>query len=129
MNTPHRQQGLSTISWIVVILVAVFFGVCAVKVLPVYMEGWNVKNTMQKLVDQGDLQGLSSGGIRSKITKMLDVNRIESLKAKDIKITRDKGMTTVDASYEKREELMYNIDVVIKFDDLVYTFPTASRED
>jgi hypothetical protein len=128
MNTPHRQQGLSSISWLVVILVAVFFGTCAVKLLPVYLQGWNINSTISKVVNSGDLNGKSPAAIRSKIGKLLDVNRIEGITAKDIKITREKGYTTIDATYEERMPLMYNIDVVIKFDNLVFEFANTGRD-
>jgi len=128
MNTPSRQRGLSTISWVLIILVAVFFGTCAVKLLPVYMQSWTVDGAISKLVDSGELRGKTPGGIRQKLTKILDVNRVEAVTVRDIKITRDKGYTTIDATYEQRIPLMYNIDVVLKFDKLVYEFATATKE-
>ncbi len=128
MKLPSQQRGMSAFSLIIVVLVAVFFGVCAVKLGPLYMQSMTVDSTIQKVVDSGELRGKSVGDIRRKLTKLFDVNRIDALKVKDIKISRDQGYTLIDASYEQRVELMYNIDVVLKFDQLTYEFATAARE-
>ena len=128
MNTPFRQRGMSPISWLIVIMVAVFFGTSAVKLMPVYMQGATVDSTIQKVVDSGELRGQSVSFIRNKLSKLFNVNRIEAISVKDIKVTREEGYTTIDASYEQRIPLMYNIDVVVKFDTFVYEFPTASRD-
>jgi hypothetical protein len=129
MKTPYRQQGLSTISWLIVILVAAFFITSAVKLLPVYMQAMTVDSTIQKVVDSGELQGKSAMFIRKKLGKLLNVNQVEAIKLKDIKIVRDEGYTTIDARYEQRTPLMYNIDVVLKFEEHIYEFPTTSKED
>ena len=126
MNTPFRQQGLSSLSWLVVIMVAVFFGLCAVKLLPAYMGAYTVDTAISNAVEKGDFNGLSVGRIRSKLSKHFDVNRIEGVAVGDIKISRKKGNTLIDSSYEQRIPLLYNIDVVLKFDSLTYEFPTRA---
>lgn len=120
MRFRHRQQGLSTVSLILVIVVAVFFGTCAIKLLPVYIESMTVKKAVEITVTQARTNKLSPTEIRDVLGKQLDVNRAEAINARDVVITRRQGKTTVDATYEARIPLMFNIDVIIKFDQLKY---------
>lgn len=122
MNFRHRQQGLSAVSLILIVLVAVFFGTCAVKLLPVYIESMTVKKAVEIAVSQAEAKKLSPAEIRGVLGKQLDVNRAEAIVAKDVIITRKNGKTTINANYEKRVPLMFNIDVIIRFDQLTYQF-------
>lgn len=120
MRFRHRQQGLSAISILIIVLVAVFFGTCAVKLGPEYIDSFTVKRAVEATVEQAREQGMDTNAIKSSLQKMLDVNRTEAISVKDVVITREKGTIIVDASYEKRVPLMFNIDVVLKFDSLRY---------
>lgn len=116
----HRQQGLSSIAILVIILVVVFFATCAAKVGPVYMESFTVKRAVENVVDQFKGKAVDPGQIKDKLSRQFQVNRVEALNFRDIKVTREKGKVTLDATYEKRVHLMFNIDVVVKFDTLIY---------
>ena len=129
MKAPFRQQGLSSLSWLIVILVAVFFGLCAVKLLPAYMGAYTVDTAISNTVENKGFNGLSVGEVRRKLSKHFNVNRIEGVSVSDLKITRKNGNTLIDASYEQRIPLLYNIDVVLKFDALTYEFPTRVSEE
>lgn len=120
MRFRHQQQGLSTISILFIILVAVFFATCAIKLLPVYIDSFTVKRAVESTIAQAEEKKLAPAEIRSTLEKMLDVNRTEAIHIKDVVITREKGKIIVDANYEKRVPLMFNIDVVLKFDTLRY---------
>ena len=122
MQSRHRQQGLSAISILIIILVAVFFGTCAIKLTPAYMESFTVKDAVQEAVRQAKTESMNNAQIRSAISKQFQVNMVEVINPRDIKITRKNGRTTINASYEKRVPLMFNIDVILKFDKLVYEF-------
>lgn len=124
MTTINRQRGMSALGILFVLLVASFVLTCVIKLLPHYMDSWTLNSAISKSVENNQYKGMSSGEIRSKVGKYLDINRLEVIKAKDIKIKREKGITYIDASYEKRVPLMFNVDVVMKFDQLQYEFPT-----
>lgn len=122
MRFRHSQQGLSSVSIILIILVAVFFGTCAIKLFPVYTESMTVKKAVEITVEQAKTKKLTPSEIRSVLDKQLGVNRADAIKAKDVIITRKDGKTFLDATYEKRVPLMFNIDVVVRFDQLTFEF-------
>ncbi|MBN4055422.1 DUF4845 domain-containing protein [bacterium AH-315-K03] len=124
MKTRFRQQGMSALSVLCVLVGVSFVVTCTVKLLPHYMEAWSLDSTIEKSIKNNDYKNMSAGDIRRKLNKYIDMNRMDSIKAKDMKIKISKGKTQIDATYEKRVPLLANIDVVMKFDTLKYEFPT-----
>ena len=114
-----RQRGLSMLSVMAIIGVALFLGTFAVKVGPAYFE----KMTIDKIVSDKMEDDALKSGPRSKIYAALnrayDMNNLRGLKAEDtitLKKAKDGGYT-MSVSYEKRATLFANIDVVTRFDD------------
>ncbi|MEE8056289.1 MAG: DUF4845 domain-containing protein [Pseudomonadales bacterium] len=128
MNLSFRQRGLSTLGMLVVLLVAVFFGTYVVKVGPVYMSNATVRDAVESVVEQAEGGLITSTEIKGALSKMFQVNMIDVLDLKQIKVTQKDGKTTVDARYEQRVPLMFNIDVVVKFDNLFYEFSSSSKK-
>lgn len=117
---PSRQLGMSPITILIVIMVAIFFINAAIKVGPLYIESFSIDSSIGGAIKNGDFNKETPAGIKAKIAKYFDVNRIEGVDAKDIVISNNKGVLTIDATYERRVPLMANIDVVVKFDTLIY---------
>ena len=122
MKLSNCQRGMSALSMLVVVLVAIFFGTCVIKMAPIYLQHNSVKTSVESTVEEAMANNYSPGEIRSKLSKLFQVNRIESVSLADIEISRTKGITTVDARYEERLPLMFNIDVVVKFEDMLFEF-------
>ncbi len=122
MKSHKRQGGLSSISILIILLVAVFFGTCAVKLIPVYLESFTVERAVSSVAEQAKGAMWGRTEIRSSLQKQFQVNRVEALKPQDVKVMRKDGKTTIDATYEKRVPLMFNIDAVVKFDQLIYEY-------
>ena len=128
MNFKYRQGGLSSIGILFVMMVGAFALTCALKLLPVYIEGATVTSAIGSAVEGGEFDGLSNGKVKSKVGKIFNVNMFEGISARDVKVTRAEGITTLDANYEQRMPLMFNIDVVVKFDKLVYEFKSGKSK-
>lgn len=122
MKLSYRQRGMSALSMLVVVLVAIFFGTCVIKMVPIYLQHNSIKTSVESTVEEAKANNYSTKQIKGKLSKLFQVNMIESVSLSDIKITREKGITTVDARYEERLPLMFNIDVVVKFEDMLFEF-------
>ena len=59
--------------------------------------------------------------VNNKVVTAFVTNQINALKAKEIKVYRDKGKILIDARYEARTTLFSGVDAVLMFDDLVFT--------
>ena len=127
MKNRHAQAGLSMLGMLFVLLVIGFTATVAIKLIPVYIEASTIRSSIQSPIDKGEFANLTPGGIRSRIGKSFDINMVEGLNIKDVRVKQNKGKTTIDATYERRLPLMYNIDVVVKFDDLIFENVTAKK--
>jgi hypothetical protein len=120
MKTRFSQQGLSMTGWMAVLFVVAIFVTCAVKIMPLYLDAWTARTAIENVVAKQREKTESIRAIRSAISRQFIANRVEVVKIKKVKINKTKGKIVIDANYEKREPLFYNIDVVVKFDNLVF---------
>lgn len=127
-KTSRRQRGLTMISMVVLLLFGAFVVTCVLKMLPVYIENWNVRSILNALDEQFEnTTVVSKSDIRTKITKRMNIDMISSIKAKDIEIKKEKNVYIVNANYESRVPLIGNVDVVMKFDNNVVEIPIHNQ--
>ncbi|MEX1033329.1 MAG: DUF4845 domain-containing protein [Cellvibrionaceae bacterium] len=121
MNTRRSQQGLSSIGWLLVILVAGFFLTCAFKLVPAYADNMYIKDGLKSLsefenTDRG-YAGMSNSDIRSHLSNYFYINNVRSEATKSIDIERKRDKVLVNINYETRVPLFYNIEVVMTFNN------------
>lgn len=110
-----NQQGLTMISWIVVIVFLLFQGVIAMNVLPVYMTDSTVKSIMKKLPNDVKARAASTKELRVIVTKQLNVNNIYDIKPEQIKVKKGRGVNVVTIEYEPRGKLIGTLDYIVSF--------------
>lgn len=123
MQLRSRQTGLGALGWLIVLAVASFFLTCFFRVGPLYLDHFQVKEVLDEVFADSSAAGKSRQELLDALGKRLDVNRIETIKAGDIRFSETRAGREVDATYERRVALIANIDVVVKFDKLKYTLP------
>ena len=97
------------------------------RILPSYMEYLTVKNLIARAAAEHDLQAATVTDLRARLKKLLGTNQIYDISIEDIDIYRERGVIVIDASYEKRFPLLWMLDGVIVFDDLVVETASMSR--
>ncbi|UTF61045.1 DUF4845 domain-containing protein [Gilvimarinus sp. DA14] len=120
MRTGSSQRGLSSIGWLLVIMVVAFFGLCAAKLVPVYAENYYIVNGLKALADEGEaLKRMSKGEITRKLNSYFSINNVRSAGAKELEFVQSsKGIIIVN-KYETRVPLISNIDVVLSFHNVL----------
>lgn len=132
MRSLKRQAGASFLQIIFIVAGIGFVATCTVKMAPIYLEAWTIKDIIEKGFENGDINGnMAPKEVRAAIGRYMTANRIESLSSRDliIKRNRKEAKLTIDARYESRIELVGNVDVVLKFDDLLFEFAATGRVD
>ncbi len=114
-----RQQGMSLLGWVVVLILVAFFASIGFKLIPHYMNN----KTLEKLITSVERDKASGIPVRNvgefyaHIEKGMGVNNIRDLKARDIMEVRvEGGEFFVKVNYEVREKAVKNIDLVVSFD-------------
>ncbi len=114
-NLPHKQQGLTAISWVIIIAFLGFQGILAMNVIPVYINDASVKSIVKGLETDPDLRGANSRKIREIILKRLKINNLYDIKKDNIKIKKARNGYSVNITYEPRGTLVGNLDYIITF--------------
>ena len=117
---PHRQQGLTAISIIVIIAMIGFFAMIAIRLFPIYMEHFSVKSHLKGLSEEVDIKSKTNGEILDKLNKRFDIDDVKHVKNDNIFIERQKdGSMTIAIEYEVRTPAIANVDMVVSFVDEV----------
>lgn len=120
MRHVNRQSGVSTLGILAILAVFGFIALCAIRMIPPYFEFLSVKRIVSNIALEPETQGMSNRQIRRRIENIFHSNQIYGLKASEVDIIRKRGVTYIDARYEVREPLLWRIDAVMRFDDLLY---------
>jgi hypothetical protein len=110
-----KQQGLSIIGLLVVLLMAAALGFFALKVGPTYMENWTIKKMMKDLQTDDDVIGKNPATVQTAVMKRLRVNGIYNLSPKNVKIKRSGSSNVVTLDYTVAKKLAGNMEVLMTF--------------
>ena len=113
----HRHDGMTYLGMLILLLVIAFFAVVIIKVMPLYMEHFKVKSSLDSLAQEvKDTQTvLSLSELEKRLINRLLVNDVEHVTRKNITITREGHKIVITVSYEARVHLFYNLDLVAQF--------------
>ena len=120
MKTRHRQSGMSIFGILAILAMLGFFAMCIIRMSPPYFEYLSVKDIIQRVVLDPETVSASPGDIRRKLANVFNTNQIYELEYKDVKVFHRAGKKYIDARYEVRLPVVWRIDAVLKFDDLLY---------
>lgn len=117
MKSAYSQKGMSILSWLMVLAVVAFLASAAFKVLPHYFDYMSLEKMITSVETDKAADVRTVGDFYSHISKGMQVNSIRDLNMQDaIKIKVENNEFRVHVKYEKREPLIENIDLVVRFD-------------
>lgn len=110
------QHGMSFYGMCLVIVLAVFFGMLGVKLVPYYLDNTMLVSSVQKVFDSGT-KDTTLSRFREGINKAMVIDNISPEARNALVITRENESFIVTANYEVRIDLFYNIDVILSFEN------------
>ena len=120
MRGPARQAGMSYFGWLIAIGLAGVIVVVGLRLMPIYLEYFTVKTTLENVAAEAGVSKKSKRYIWDRIEKRFDVNDVTGIKIDNLTIEIDNNnMATLRIAYEKRSKLIGNLDVVAVFDTQV----------
>ncbi len=115
MQQRTQQSGLTMIGFLFVTIVIVVCVMIGFRVTPAYIEYYSIQKALeQALVTAKDLN--SAAEIRSAFQKRVDSGYIESVKGKDIEITKTRNEVTASVSWTRKLPLVANVSLLLEFD-------------
>ncbi|WP_266167940.1 DUF4845 domain-containing protein [Dyella subtropica] len=115
-----KQSGITLIGFLMVLVVAAFFGYMAMKLVPPYTEFMGVSKAMNQ-VASGGVEGKTLDDIRRDLMFKMGFQYVDdaTIKPKDITIDRKNNAAQLRVSYDKRVPFIYNIDFLLHFEKSV----------
>lgn len=113
---PRKQQGMTAISFIILLMIFGFIGMIAVKLFPVYLEHFKVSSALKGMANDQRAKDASDDEIKETIMKKLQIDDVDSLSKDDIEVSSTRDGRTVTIEYESRINILGNVDAVVKFE-------------
>lgn len=125
---PNIQRGMTMLSMLVCILLGGLLITCVLKMVPVYIENWNIRSILNDLVPHFEGTGrVEKRDILKKIGNRMDIDMVDAISADSIEVKKENDMYRVSANYETRVALFGNVDVVMKFENNTVDIPMYSE--
>jgi len=115
MATRTRQRGLGGLGMLATVALVVGAAMLALKVIPLYIDDMEVKRALEAIQQEDGLYNQSKVSIRKKLMTRMSAGYSRPLAKDEVKITKKKGLISIDVDYEARVELVGNVDLVAKF--------------
>ena len=121
----RSQQGITLISFILILALVGFFGFIGMRLFPVYSEYYSAVNDIKAVTQTPGVEKESMEKIRDHLYRRFQISYVESIDLqKNVKMFKDQDGKTLQLQYEVRRPMMYNLDFVAKFDR---KFPLSQR--
>jgi hypothetical protein len=120
-----KQRGIGGISALLVLGTIIIFATAAVKLAPIYLDYWTLNRIITDIVEEERSSDATPAVIRRELSSRFITNQVESVSLRDIKISTDKQGVLIDARYEKRTPVMFNVDAVVRFDEAIFLVPRS----
>jgi len=123
-----KQQGMTMVSWIVVISFLGVVMVAALNIIPSYLNFMSAKSVLNDLAADSITRGKSAVEIKKMISARFRTNNLRTINPKSAITFKNKGASQeagyfVVLSYEDRGKIMGNLYFVTVFDHEVEITP------
>lgn len=121
MRTMLRQRGLTLIGFGIVLIIAGFFAYAAMKLIPCYTEYFGVVKSMKSLQTLPGIEQMSIEDIRRKLNVNFDLQYVDdaTIPDKNIQLITKDGQHKLHIFYDKDLPFIYNVDLLVHFDNTV----------
>ena len=117
MKTRKSQLGLTLWSGLYLFGSIAFIALCGIKIGPLYLNEFTVNKAVRDVAAQASVVGteVDVAAVRSALQKRWDIDYIDQLEPRDIKVVRTTGGLFLSYDYDAEVPLFANIIVVARF--------------
>ena len=119
MKLPNQQRGMTGISWLFTFALILMLVLGVIKLVPVYLEQFNVSSVLDSLATEPGIGDMSGGEVTTAIMKGLNINMVKSVTPDDIYISQRMNTRIIEIEYQVQRKLVGNIDVLISFNNRI----------
>ena len=111
----RTQGGMTMLGFLITLSVVILFLFCGMKIVPMYIEYYSVKKALASIANEQSASATSKDAIRALFARHLKIDYVKIIKPDMLKIEATDSGFNLTVDYERREELIANLDVVGRF--------------
>jgi hypothetical protein len=115
----RHQGGMSTVGLIVIVGIFAFLVVTFFKVFPMYYGNFKVRNALQSMAQDSELDTKSKRALWEALSKRLFVDEVRSVTRENVTMKRKDGKTTITVTYETRDNYIGNLFIGASFSESI----------
>lgn len=113
----HRQRGVTIVGWMMIVAIAVFFIILAIKLIPPYLEHYSLRNVLDDVAADPAMRKKSPVQLRKILTKRFKINSVYDFDRQDLVISKTKeGGYNISIDYVVEKPMVYNISALLAFE-------------
>jgi hypothetical protein len=111
----HSQKGITTAGWIIIIAIFGSIVLTGLKILPMYLDYFNVQTVMDSVANDPSIDAKSKRDLWSAISKRLVINQVRYIKRENVSFSRKEGITTITVEYDVQKPYIAQLYLGAKF--------------
>ena len=111
----RKQGGMTMLGFLITLSVVILFVFCGMKIVPMYIEYYSVKKALASIANEQDTSSATKDKIRAMFARHITIDYVKIIKPDMLKIEATDSGFNLTVDYERREELIANLDVVGRF--------------
>jgi len=121
MSTHGKQRGITMIGFVIVLGVVGFFAYGAMKLLPVYLENFNVVKAMKSMQTASNIEVMPIEQIRNQMDALFSIQYVDeqNVPLSSINLITANGQRSLRVAYDRDIPFLYNVDLLVHFDHTV----------
>ena len=115
----RKQNGMTMLSWLIVLGIAVFFILIGIKMVPTYLENYAIKQVLATMENDRSVRKMTPKQIKESFMKRIKINSVYEFKREWIKLKKEKNGMRFSVDYEIRKPVAGNVSIVMVFSESV----------
>jgi Domain of unknown function (DUF4845) len=115
----RRQQGMTFIGLLCVMVLAGIVLYAGVRLVPVYLNYMKLVRTMESAVGEFKGENGDIGAVRKSLDRHWAIEDITAVDQKDIEVTRDESGLQLHVAYDDSVPYVANVSLTVHFDKTV----------
>ena len=115
----ETQRGMTVIGMLLLLIVIAFVVLIAMKVVPMYIQYFSIKSTIESIRKEPQLAQMSTQDIQNAIQKRFDIGYVDNITARDLKIRNENTGRVLDLEYQDERALFYGLSVLLKVNESI----------
>ncbi len=115
----RRERGMTTLGMIILVSFIGVFVFGGIRLTPVYLNYFKVSGVVEGVLKEFDGQNPSRNAILMSVSRRFDVESVDKITARDVKVSAVDGGWEVSAKYDHVAPFIGNVNFLVAFDKTV----------